>query len=64
VANKIRNEKEKDFLISSMPDVEFLGFIPYDEHIVEADIAGSSLVDSSEKVMNEVRSIVARLSNQ
>jgi CO dehydrogenase maturation factor len=64
VANKIRNEREKAFLISSMAGLEFLGFIPYDEGIVEADIAGSPLVDSSEKVMNEVKGIVARLSNQ
>jgi len=64
VGSKIRNESEKDFLISSMPGFEFLGFIPYDEGIVAADIAGSSLVDASEKVMKEAESIVARLTNQ
>jgi len=64
VGSKIRNESERDFLISSMSGFEFLGFIPYDEGIVAADIAGSSLVDSSEKVMKEAESIVARLTNQ
>ncbi|OIP26466.1 MAG: carbon monoxide dehydrogenase [Dehalococcoidia bacterium CG2_30_46_19] len=61
VANKIRNEREKDFLISSMPDFEFLGFIPYDQGIIEADLAGSPLVNSSPKVMNEVKNIAAQL---
>jgi len=61
VGNKIRSEKEKDFLTSKMADFEFLGFIPYDEGIAEADITGSPLVDSSEKVMSEVKSIAARL---
>ena len=61
VANKIRNEREKDFLISSMPDFEFLGFIPYDQGIIEADLAGSPLVNSSPKVMSEVKNIAAQL---
>jgi len=64
VGNKIRNESEKGFLISNMAGFEFLGFIPYDEGIIAADIAGSSLVDASEEVMKEVNSIMARLTNQ
>ena len=63
VGNKIRNEKEKDFLISNMAGFEFLGFIPYDEGIAEAEITGLPLIDSSEKVMSEVKNIAARLSN-
>ncbi len=61
VGNKIRNEKEKDFLISSMADFEFLGFIPYDEGVAEADITGFPLIDSSKRVMREVEDIAARL---
>ena len=63
VGNKIRNGKEKDFLISNMAGFEFLGFIPYDEGIAEAEITGLPLIDSSEKVMSEVKNIAARLSN-
>jgi len=61
VGNKIRNRREKDFLISNMAGFEFLGFIPYDEGIIEADISGSPLTDSSEKVMSQVKDIAARL---
>ncbi len=61
VGNKVRSTKDQDFLTSKMPDFEFLGFIPYDEAIVEADIAGLPLVDSSPRVMTEVRSIAAGL---
>ncbi len=61
VGNKIRNRKEKAFLISRMADFEFLGFIPYDEGIAEADITGAPFVDSSEKVMSEVENIAAQL---
>ena len=61
VGNKVRGEKDKEFLISSMPSFEFLGFIPYDQALIEADIAGSPLVSSSQKVMSEVKNIAARL---
>jgi CO dehydrogenase maturation factor len=61
VGNKIRSEKDKDALISSMPDFEFLGFIPYDQAIPEADLAGFPLVNSSQRVMSEVEDIVARI---
>jgi len=64
VGNKIRNGKEKDFLISNMAGFEFLGFIPYDEGIAEAEITGLPLIDSSEKVMSEVKNIAARLSDR
>jgi CO dehydrogenase maturation factor len=55
VGNKIRSDKDKECLISSMPDFEFLGFIPYDQAIVEADLAGLPLVNSSPKVTSEVK---------
>jgi CO dehydrogenase maturation factor len=63
VANKIRSKQDRDFLVSAMPDFEFLGFIPYDQSIIEADLAGSPLINLSRKVMEEVKSIAARLSN-
>lgn len=61
VGNKIRNGGERDSLISRMPGFDFLGFIPYDEGIAQADFAGSPLIGSSETVLNEVRNIAARL---
>lgn len=64
VGNKIRNGKEKDFLISNMAGFEFLGFIPYDEDIAEAEISGLPLIEASEKVMSEVKNIAARLGDR
>ncbi|MFB0556674.1 MAG: AAA family ATPase [Dehalococcoidia bacterium] len=61
VGNKIRSEKDKDALLSSMPGFEFLGFIPYDQAIAAADLAGFPLANSSQRVMNEVEDIVARI---
>ena len=62
VANKIRSEQDRDFLISAMPDFEFLGFIPYDQSIIEAGLGNFPLVNSSSEVISRVRDIAAHLS--
>ena len=40
VGNKIRSEKDREFLITHMPDFQFLGFIPFRGDIIEADLEG------------------------
>jgi CO dehydrogenase maturation factor len=40
VGNKIRNRKDQDFLSDALPHFRFLGFIPYDGQIIEADLRG------------------------
>ena len=57
VGNKIRSQSEKEFLLSSLPDFEFLGFIPYDQALVEADLANRPLLDASQQIASEVENI-------
>jgi len=57
VANKVRNQSDREFLVSNLPDFKFLGFIPYDQAIVDADLANLPLLDSSQQIINEVRNI-------
>lgn len=40
VGNKVRGAKDREFLQASLPNFRFLGFIPYDEQIIEADLGG------------------------
>lgn len=61
VGNKIRTQSDKDFLISSLPNFEFLGFIPYDQAIVDADLAGAAVIDASQPVIIEVKNIYQAL---
>jgi CO dehydrogenase nickel-insertion accessory protein CooC1 len=49
-------------LNSAMPDFEFLGFIPYDQSVIEAGLGNSLLINSSSKVISQVQDIAARLS--
>jgi CO dehydrogenase maturation factor len=62
VANKIRSEQDKNLLTSAMPDFEFLGFIPYDQSVIEAGLGNWPLINSSQEVINRVQDIAARLS--
>jgi CO dehydrogenase maturation factor len=61
VGSKVRSQAERDFLTSSLPDFEFLGFLPYDQAIVDADLAGRPLYEASPKVLDEVRNIYKAL---
>jgi CO dehydrogenase maturation factor len=61
VGSKIRSQSEREFITSSLPDFEFLGFITYDQAIVDADLAGRPLFESSPKIVDEVRNIYKAL---
>ncbi len=62
VANKVRSQADREFLTSNLPGFEFLGFIPYDQAIVDADLTNRSVLDSSERVTIEVKGIYQALS--
>ncbi|MCH8864055.1 MAG: AAA family ATPase [Chloroflexi bacterium] len=61
VGNKIRGQSDRDFLSSSLPDLEFIGFIPYDQAIVDADLASQPLLDASAPVTGEITNIFHQL---
>lgn len=61
VANKVRSQSDKEFLISSLPGFDFLGFIPYDQRVIDADIARSLPISASPQVIAEVKKIYQSL---
>ena len=61
VGNKTRSQSDREFLISSLPGFELLGFIPYDQAVVDADLANLPLLDASPQVTNEVKNIYHKL---
>lgn len=61
VGNKIKNQAEKDFLISSLPGFRFLGFIPYAQAVVDADLANRSVLDASRLIVSAVKDIYQSL---
>jgi len=61
VANKVHNQSEKEFLVSSLPDMEFLGFIPYDQALIEADLANLPIQEASRPIAEEIDRIFQAL---
>jgi CO dehydrogenase maturation factor len=61
VGNKVRSQSDREFLTSNLPDFEFLGFIPYDQAIVEADLANLPLLGASPQIVREVGNIYQAL---
>ncbi len=61
VGNKVRSQQDREFLISNLPEFQFLGFIPFDQAIVDADQANRPLLESSQQIIAEVRNIYKAL---
>jgi CO dehydrogenase maturation factor len=61
VGNKVRSESDRDFMRSALPSFEFLGFIPYDQAIVDADLANNQVLTSSARLREAVNEIYRKL---
>ncbi|ROQ90645.1 ATP-binding protein [Desulfosoma caldarium] len=64
VGNKIRNEKDRAFLQSSLNGLSFLGFIPFDEGLIEADCAGvfaDHIDEATQKALEAIAENLRRL---
>jgi CO dehydrogenase maturation factor len=60
IGNKIRTPKDQDFLKTHLPDFEFLGFLPYDDDLIEADLNGISPFDTDSKSKKIITEMIDR----
>ena len=61
VGNKERSDADREFLQGSLPGFDFLGFIPYDQAIVDAGLASRSVLTASGAVVAAVQSVFQSL---
>lgn len=61
VGNKIRSTKDELFLKSHLSDFDFLGFLPYDDALIEADLEGISPFDVDSKAKTVMNEMINRL---
>jgi len=61
VGNKIRNEQHQAFIREHLPGDELLGFLPFSEKAIEADMKGIAIFDADEKLVAEAKRIKDRL---
>jgi CO dehydrogenase maturation factor len=63
VANKVRNEADEEFIKDHIPAEDLLGFIHYNEEVIDADRQGKSPYDMSEEAVAEIRTIKDKIDN-
>ncbi len=63
VANKVRDESDKEFIRSRIPEENLLGFISYNAEVIDADRRGLSPYDVSSQAVDEIKAIKARIDN-
>jgi len=61
VGNKIRNKEDEEFIISNLEDGEALGFIYYNQDVINSDRANQSPYDTSEVTREQVKAIQGKL---
>ncbi|MBT8351973.1 MAG: AAA family ATPase [Deltaproteobacteria bacterium] len=61
VGNKIRSEKDEMFLKKHLSDFEFIGFLPYEDALIEADLEGISPFDVNSSSKGHVEKMISRL---
>ena len=61
VGNKIRSAKDESFLKNHLSDFDFLGFLSYDDALIEADLAGKSPFDVDSKAKTAMLEMISRL---
>jgi CO dehydrogenase maturation factor len=61
VGNKIRSPKDEEFLRRHLPDFEILGFLPYADTLIEADLNGQSPYDVDSAAKTRVTEMIAAL---
>jgi CO dehydrogenase maturation factor len=61
VANKVRDEQDEQFIRARIPEEDLLGIIHYNTDVIAADRSGKSPYDFSEKAVEEIRAIKAKI---
>ena len=61
VANKVRSVEDEEYIKSKIPAEDLLGFIHYNEEVIDADRQGKSPYDFSEIATNEIKQIKEKI---
>ena len=61
VGNKIRSPKDEDFIRRHLADFEIMGFLPYTDALIEADLQGQSPYDVDSAAKEQVQKMIATL---
>jgi CO dehydrogenase maturation factor len=61
IGNKVRSEKAEEAIRAGLPDFNILGFLPYDETLLDADLNGISPFDLDSEFKRELGTIRSKM---
>ena len=61
ICNKIHSQEEQEFIKEKLADYDILGFIPYDQALVDAEMQNTSVLDASSVIRKAVKNIYIKL---
>jgi len=61
VGNKVGSVAEEKFIRAAFPGCDILGFLPYDESLIRAELAGKPKLDASPAISASAREIMKKL---
>ena len=61
IGNKIRGSKDEDFLKRHLADFDILGFVPYSDALIEADLEGISPYTADSPAKGVVKEMIDKL---
>jgi len=64
VGNKVKGDEDREFLAAQLSGYEFLGFLPFDTRLMDADREGRSPFMRSPEVMAQMEGIITTLMNR
>jgi CO dehydrogenase maturation factor len=62
VGNKMRNEKDRAFILEHLPNDEVLGFLPFSDKAIAADMNGLAIFDADDQLVRAAQEIKDKLS--
>ena len=62
VGNKVRGSGDREFLRKALEGFQFIGFIPYDEMIIEADLKGEFASNVNDETREQLEVIANTVS--
>ena len=61
VGNKVRSQRDADYIEKGLPGFEILGHIPYSDDVIEADLTGKAVYDLSPGTVEAVKKIMEKM---
>jgi CO dehydrogenase maturation factor len=61
VGNKVRGDRDEEFLRQHLKDFDILGFLPYADDLIEADLRGTSPYDVESAAKVQVQEMIDKL---